>query len=113
MKHNINIPKIILTSLIMLCVMPFALSQNTYKQSADSYLTIAGTSTLHDWTMTTHEPQVQVVFELANGILIQVKTLNVNVESKSLKSAHAAMDKNAYSSLKADKFKIITFKITF
>ncbi len=98
--------------LIMLGILPVALSQNNYKQATDSYITVAGTSTLHDWTMTTHEPQVQVAFEVANGALTQVKSLNVSIECKSLKSAHAAMDKNAYSSLKADKFKSIAFKMT-
>jgi polyisoprenoid-binding protein YceI len=96
----------------MLGNMPMAWSQNSYKQSTDSYITVAGTSTLHDWTMTTHEPQVQVAFDVANSAITQLKTLYVTVECKSLKSAHAAMDKNAYSSLKADKFKSITFKMT-
>jgi polyisoprenoid-binding protein YceI len=98
--------------LLVLFTLPQVLwSQNSYRQSGDSYLTVAGTSTLHDWTMTTKEPQVQVAFDIANGVITQVKNLNVTVACQSLKSAHNAMDKNAYSSLKADKFKTITFKI--
>ncbi len=111
MKHNSKNPRIILLALIMFGILPLAWSQNSYKQATDSYITVAGTSTLHEWTMTTHEPQIQVAFDVANGKLAQVKSLSVNVECKSLKSAHAAMDKNAYSSLKADKFKTIAFKM--
>lgn len=98
--------------LLVLCTSSqLSWSQNTYKQSGDSYLTVAGTSTLHDWTMTTKEPQVQVAFDIANGVITQVKNLNVTVACQTLKSAHNAMDKNAYSSLKTDKYKTITFKI--
>ena len=112
MKQYNNNRKFFAIAWMVLGMVPVALSQTNYKQSTDSYITIAGTSTLHDWTMTSHDPQVQVAFDIANNAIAQVKSLNVNVESKSLKSAHAAMDKNAYSSLKADKFKSITFKMT-
>lgn len=107
---KISVPGLILTALLLAGT---AGAQTNYKQSGESYMTIAGTSTLHNWTMTSLEPQIQAVFETAaNGSLTQVKSLTLNVPSQSLKSAHTAMDKNAYSSLKTDKYKTITFTIT-
>lgn len=90
---------------------PLAWSQSNYKQAGESYITVAGTSTLHEWTMTTKEPQIQVALEMVNGTLSLVKNLNVTVTCQTLKSAHAAMDKNAYSSLKTDKYKTIMFRL--
>ncbi len=113
MKYLNNTPKILsICLLVLIGFQPLAWSQGNYKQTTDSYITVAGTSTLHEWTMTSKEPQVQVGFEMANGTIAQLKNLNVTVTCQTLKSAHNAMDKNAYSSLKTDKFKTITFKMT-
>ncbi len=87
--------------------------QTTYKQTAESYLVVAGTSTLHNWTMTSKEMQFQTSFENgSDGIPLKVKSLSLSLSPESLKSEHKAMDKNAYSALKTDKFKTITFAIT-
>lgn len=87
-------------------------AQSTYRQSSDSYITIAGTSTLHEWTMTSLQAAVQAAFEVdEKGIPSQLKSLNVSVPAETLKSAHKAMDKNAYSALKVDKFKDIAFTL--
>jgi polyisoprenoid-binding protein YceI len=114
MKRQINLSKFLnlIPLFAIIVISGSAWGQGNYKQSADSYLTVAGTSTLHDWTMTTKEPQVQVAFELANGAITEVKSINLTVPCQTLKSAHSGMDKNAYSSLKVDKFKAITFKLT-
>ena len=45
------------------------------------------------------------------GKLVQLDVLKVNIPSESLKSGKGSMDKNAYSSLKTDKFKEITFNL--
>jgi polyisoprenoid-binding protein YceI len=88
-------------------------AQTAYKQTSGSYITVAGTSTLHAWTMTSKDTQYQASFENGpDGTPNQLKTLSLIVPSQSLKSEHSAMDKNAYSSLKTDKFKNITFSLT-
>lgn len=87
--------------------------QTAYKQATDSYVTVAGTSTMHDWTMTSKDTQYQAMFENGpDGQPAQLKTLSLTIPSQSLKSEHSAMDKNAYSSLKTDKHKTITFNLT-
>lgn len=87
--------------------------QGIYKQSSESYITIAGTSTLHEWTMTSSQPQLVAAIETtAEGNVSQLKSLVLTVQSQSLKSAHNGMDKNAYSALKVDKYKAINFIMT-
>jgi polyisoprenoid-binding protein YceI len=92
----------------------FTLSaQTNLKQADGSYITVAGTSTLHEWTMTSLQAAVQATFQMdEKGIPSQLKSLSVSVPSESLKSAHKAMDKNAYSALKVDKFKNIGFTLS-
>jgi polyisoprenoid-binding protein YceI len=86
--------------------------QAPYRQNQVS-ITIAGTSTMHDWTMTTKDGVLQANLTLnADGTLSQINSLQLNVPAESLKSGKGAMDKNAYNSLKTDKFKQITFALT-
>jgi polyisoprenoid-binding protein YceI len=86
--------------------------QNLYKQTNASNITLAGTSTLHDWTMTSSETNIQASFKLDEaGIPIQLKSLTLSVPSQSLKSSKKAMDKNAYSALKTEKYKAISFSL--
>ncbi len=103
-------------TLILLALIGFPIqtqAQTTYKQTAESYIVVAGTSTLHNWTMTSKEMQFQTTFENgADGLPLRVKALSLSVNSESLKSEHKAMDKNAYSALKTDKHKAISFTLT-
>lgn len=90
-----------------------AKGQTIYKQTPESYLTIAGTSTLHEWTMTSSQPQLVAAIETtSDGNVSQIKSLVLTAQSQSLKSAHNGMDKNAYSALKVDKHKAINFIMT-
>ncbi len=89
----------------------WSVGQVNYKQSSDSYISIAGTSTLHDWTMTSLDANVQASLEVSATEISQLKSLVLVVPATSLKSAHKAMDKNAYTALKTDKFKSIQFTV--
>ena len=97
--------------LILCCSSLWSVGQVNYKQATDSYVTIAGTSTLHDWTMTSLELNVQASLEASSTGIAQIKSLTLTIPANSLKSAHKAMDKNAYSALKTDKFKSIQFTV--
>ncbi len=100
-------------SLVLVNTCPVTMGQTMYSQIGESYMTIAGTSTLHNWTMTSLVPQLQATFETnADGTIKKVKALSLKVESESLKSAHKAMDKNAYASLKTGQHKLIVFNLT-
>lgn len=69
--------------------------------------TVAGTSTLHDWTMTSQQGTFSGT--VAGNAINDIKyTLN----SKTLKSGKSAMDNNAYKAMQADKFPSISFVAT-
>ncbi len=87
-------------------------AQNAFTQTGNSSITVAGTSTLHEWTMTSKDGKYQADFEVsADGAPTHLKAITVTIPSESLKSGHGGMDKNAYSSLKTGKHKSITFSL--
>jgi len=90
-----------------------AAGQANYKQSGTSTVMIAGTSTMHDWTMTSTGADYNATFEFnADGTPAKLNMVTFTIPSESLKSKEKAMDKNAYKSLNTDKYKDITFKLT-
>lgn len=90
-----------------------SVAQTHYRQSDDSYLSISGTSTLNPWTMNSDEGKYRVEFELSDeGLPVKLNSLSLSLPCESLKSGHSAMDKNAYSALNADSYKLITFILT-
>lgn len=101
-----------LVLLISTSVANNAFTQILYKQSSNSTLTISGTSTIHDWSMTSKEAKCQASFEInPDGTPTKLNSLSLTVRSESLKSEHVAMDKNAYSSLNTEEHKSITFDL--
>jgi polyisoprenoid-binding protein YceI len=86
--------------------------QSRYTQGSTSRISISGTSTMHDWTMTSDKATYDAVFEInSQGDPLQLSSLIVSVPAESLKSDKNGMDKNAYSALKTDKNKQITFQL--
>ncbi len=90
-----------------------AAGQANYRQTGTSNITIAGTSTMHDWTMTSSAANYNATFEVnADGTPAKLSMVSFTLPAESLKSKEKAMDKNAYKSLNTDKHKDITFQLT-
>lgn len=90
-----------------------AFTQINYRQVGAIQVSIAGTSTLHDWTMTSNEATCHAVFEAgADGVPIKFQSVSFTMAAESLKSGKGAMDHNAYSALKTDKHKNISFQLS-
>lgn len=97
----------------MLVVAFSASAQEVYQQTADSFIKISGTSTLHDWVMTSTEPKVQVrLTRTTEGTLSTLEGATFTLRSESLKSGRQAMDHNTYSTLSTDEFKTINLSVT-
>lgn len=78
--------------------------------AASSDITIAGTSTLHDWEMKSSKTSVAAAFTLDNaGKLTTLNSLSFSMDAVSLKSGKESMDDNAYKALKTKDFKVIKF----
>jgi polyisoprenoid-binding protein YceI len=107
--------------MIMTAILIGATSQNlraqtTYKLSPgkDATIKILGSSNIHDWVMTssaTLESQGEFKFDDKNQ-LQSLRSFSLSLTAKSLKSEHESMDNRTYSTIKADKYPNITYKLT-
>ncbi len=88
-------------------------AQQNYRQTGSPVFNIAGTSTMHDWTMVSSTATYNATLEVnAEGVLTKLNGVTVTLPAESLKSKEKAMDKNAYKSLNTDKYKEIIFHLT-
>jgi polyisoprenoid-binding protein YceI len=89
-----------------------AYGQDRYTQSGASTISIEGTSTLHEWHMTSSEAVYDAVFEMNSvGDPVRLASLTMSLPAESLKSEKTAMDKNAYKALKTEVHKQIAFQL--
>ncbi len=88
-------------------------AQTAYKVGGKPDITLYGTSTLHNWTMTAHAFSSNAMFNItADNQLSGLTALSVVLPVHNLKSDHDGMNDNAYETLKADDNKNIIFKMT-
>jgi len=74
-------------------------------------LKISGTSSLHDWDMTTQTAAGSATIVLNDNNVTEIKTMVVEMDAESLKSGRNGMDKNAYKALKTSVNKKIRFEL--
>lgn len=86
-------------------------SLDIYQIASPAYFTIEGTSTLHDWEMTSSDLDGEVTIQWKDNGEPNIQKLEVSLNAKSLKSGHAGMDKNAYKALKITDFPRISFQL--
>jgi polyisoprenoid-binding protein YceI len=75
-----------------------------------STCTVAGTSTLHDWTLDAEELTGKASIGLKDGKVDNIDKLNFEVKVESLKSHKSGMDKNTYKALKSDQYPKISYE---
>jgi polyisoprenoid-binding protein YceI len=86
--------------------------QERYTQTSSSNVTVSGTSTIHDWHMTSSGVTCTAEFDAnASGEVVKLNALQVVLPAESLKSGKSGMDKNAYSALMTEKHKQIAFQL--
>src|SRR4051812_34732793 len=112
------------TLLMAMLVAAAAFASNVYAQGANTthatpvtlrltgQLNLFGTSTLHNWEMTTRQLQGSAQFDMDNGQLGAISALNLILPVKTLKGEKDGMNDNAYDALNADKYKDIRFVLT-
>ncbi|WP_288343082.1 YceI family protein [uncultured Roseivirga sp.] len=77
------------------------------KPDAQEYV-VKGTSTLHDWHMTSNEAKGFVTVSMIDGVP-NFTGSEITLLAETLKSGKKGMDKNAYKALKTDEYESIEF----
>ncbi|MGB5555772.1 MAG: YceI family protein [Flavobacteriaceae bacterium] len=99
--------KKILLTLFLATSFWFGFSQESYSLSPESILTIEGTSTVHDWTVTANTKQGSLKTEgpLPKEIDFQVRAADIKSERG------ATMDKKMHDALKSEEHPNVTFTL--
>lgn len=110
---------VVVGACIAAAVAPAAQASSTqYVNSPNSgQVTVSGTSTLHDWTVTSHSIQGSVAFagdwKQGTGAPISLRSIELVVPVNSLKSTEGSgMDNTMYDALKSKQFPEIVFNMT-
>lgn len=76
-----------------------------------SSMEITGTSTLHDWEMTSDQAIGYVKGVLDHSGLLSINSLKVSMPIRSLRSGKSVMDKITYDVMKAKEHKNVIFEL--
>jgi polyisoprenoid-binding protein YceI len=97
--------------ILLVFSLPFAQAQNFKLNPGSTELTIDGTSSIHDWTITAEQftGNAEIVLEGTN--IGDIKSLSFSVPVKSLKSGKSSMDDNTYEALKAKDHPTISYNL--
>ena len=94
-------------------VMGFALhAQEIYQPDKESKMTIAGTSSLHDWESDVGQINGSANIDITAGNKLTIESLSLSIPVTSIKSGKGSMDKNTYEALKEKNHPEITFLMT-
>jgi len=99
--------RLLFTSLLIVSLTTL-FAQNKYHAS-NVTIKMEGTSTFHDWHMTSQEAATHVAFNFNGGSLTAMPSLVVTVPVEALKSGTRALNNNAYKAMKSGKYPSITF----
>ncbi|MEO5893756.1 MAG: YceI family protein [Ferruginibacter sp.] len=110
-KLHLNIITIAsLTLAILLCGLTNSFAQAKYHTQTIN-LKVNGTSSLHDWEMTSTSGLFDASISIANN-KVSFTGLSFTVPAESLKSGHGLMDKNTYKALNTGKNPNISFVLS-
>ena len=110
MKPHITIRFAFLSIIAYLSISANLIQAQEFKlNNQESFLTVLGTSSLHDWHVIAEQQKGAINF--TNLEACQIDKLNIVVEAESLKSGKSSMDKNTYKALKTANYKTINFQL--
>lgn len=104
--------RLVFTTVLVVFASIFLTAQVKYHTSY-SKISIAGTSTLHNWDMISEKANCEISFAFDGANITNLSSLLFTVKGESLKSDHKGLDKNAYKALNTDKYPDITFASNF
>ncbi|HET6401480.1 MAG TPA: YceI family protein [Candidatus Kapabacteria bacterium] len=88
-------------------------AQAPYRIGGTPTMTLYGTSTLHNWTMTAHSFTANGQFTVSpDNQLTAIGSLSVVLPVQNLKGESGGLNSNAYDALKASTYKDISFTLS-
>lgn len=103
-----TIPYFILNC-FLICTLWTAKAQKNYVLDAKTNFIVLGTSTMHDWEMNSTAKNGTASLTVADGKLTDIKSITIDLPVETIKSGKNGMDKIAYETLNAKKFKTIKY----
>ncbi len=98
---------------MLLFAATFTLHAQSTRQVKSFKMSVAGTSTLHDWESSVNKVTAKAEIASGDGAIQSIKSLNVEVDAKSIVSTKGKiMDNKTWETLKAEKHPKITYKLT-
>ena len=98
--------------IVLLMAGTAAFAQRTYTLNPSPDLKVEGTSTIHDWHMTSSQATGKAVMTPGPNGASAITNLTITMPVESLKSGKGQMDTNAYKALKTNKYPNIQFELT-
>jgi len=111
-KKLSDMKRLIFTTLLMVSLSAFLNAQVKYHASYTK-ISIAGTSTLHNWDMNSEKADCDISFNFDGANITSLSSLVFTVQAETLKSDHKGLDKNAYKALNIEKYPVISFSSNF
>lgn len=93
---------------VLLMSLNISFAQVKYETSGP-ILKIEGTSSLHDWNMTSKEGVCSAAFDFDGAKLTDMLSLAFSVRAETLKSSTKGLNRNAYKAMNTAKYPTITF----
>ena len=87
------------------------LAQVKYTLTPASEMKISGSSSLHDWDMSSNSAKGEGQFVMEGSQFKGIKNLKIQMEAESLKSGTKGLDNNAYKALDTKKHKDVIFNL--
>lgn len=109
-KYRRQVSGALIASLALLMLPIQAGAQKLQLKAESSEISITGTSTLHDWEITSESQRGSLVLDMEAADASSLTNLQLAVRVKGLKSGKENMDRNTYKALRADEFTDILFR---
>lgn len=103
-----TIPFFILNCFII-CTFWTVKAQKNYTLDGKTSYSVVGTSTMHDWEMSSSAKNGTATLTVADGKLTDIKSITIDLPVETIKSGKSGMDKIAYETLNVKKFKTIKY----